>query len=99
MLREYLECSDYNGKRVVVTTVWDEKAVEHCMRYNEGDRITVSIGRIMMITPGQVTINGVLKKKGSLYGFMGNEKQAVGKAVTITARPVDVVITDRPGSL
>lgn len=98
MLREYLECSDYNGKRVVVTTVWDEKAVEHCMRYNEGDRITVSIGKDYDDNTRAVTVNGVLKKKGSLYGFMGNEKQAVGKAVTITAGPVDVVITDRPGS-
>ena len=68
------------------------------MRYNEGDRITVSIGKDYDDNTRAVTVNGVLKKKGSLYGFMGNEKQAVGKAVTITAGPVDVVITDRPGS-
>lgn len=98
MLREYLSCRDYKGKKIVVTAVWDENAVKECMKYNEGDTITVSVGKDYDENTKAVTVTGILKKKGSLYGYMGCENDAVGKSVTISVGPVDFVVIDRPGS-
>mgnify|MGYP001039488936 FL=1 len=96
MLREYLSCDNYNGKQVLVTGIWDEKAVSECMKYNEGDSISLTVGKDYDENTKAVRVNGILKKKGKLYGFIGDE--VVGLAVTISVGPVDFVIIDRPGS-
>ncbi len=98
MLREYLNCSDFSGKRVLVTAIWDEKAVAECMKYNEGDSITLTVGKDYDQNTKAVTVNGILKKKGKLHGFLGFEDKAVGLAVTVSVGPVDFVIIDKPGS-
>ncbi len=98
ILREYLNCNDYNGKRVLVTAIWDEKAVNECMRYNEGDAISVTVGKDYDQNTKAVTVKGILKKKGKLHGFIGFENDIVGQAVTVSVGPVDFVIIDKPGS-
>lgn len=98
MLREYLNCRDYNGKKVIVTAVWDEKAVAQCMKYNEGDLIEITVGKDYNENTKAVTINGILKKKGSLLGYMGCESDAIGSTVTISVGCVDCVIIDKPAS-
>jgi len=98
MLREFLSCRDYNDKKVLVTGIWDEKAVEKCMKYNEGDHITIDVGHNYDENTKSVTVSGILKKKGKLHGYLGFEDVAVGEAITITVGNVDFVILDRPGS-
>lgn len=98
MLREFLSCRDYNGKKVLVTGIWDEKAVEKCMQYNEGDHITIDVGHNYDENTKNVTVSGILKKKGKLHGYLGFEDKAVGEAITISVGNVDFVIIDRPGS-
>lgn len=98
ILREYLKMKNFNGRKVLVTSIWDEKAVEECMVYAEGETITVTVGKNYDENTKAVTVTGVLKKKGRLFGYMGCEKDAVGGAVTISTPNLDFVIIDRPGS-
>lgn len=98
MLREYLNLRDYYGKRILVTTVWDEKALEECLKYEEGEELTVSVGHDYDENTKAVEVKGRLKKKGKLFGYMGCEHDAVGDVATIETEHVDVVICGRPGS-
>ncbi|HZJ57443.1 MAG TPA: M81 family metallopeptidase, partial [Clostridia bacterium] len=98
LLREFLNSPDYKGKRIAVTGIWDEKAVARCMKHNEGDVISIKIGRNYDDNTKAVAVTGTLKKKGHLYGFIGHEKDAVGAAVTISIGYLDIVLIDRPGS-
>ena len=94
MLREYLNLREYYGKKILVTTVWDEKALEECLKYKEGDQIQVSVGHDYDDNTKAVTVKGRLKKKGKLFGYMGCEHDAVGDVVTIETEHVDVAVRD-----
>jgi len=98
MLREFLSCRDLNRKKVLVTNIWDENAVNECSKYAEGDRVALSVGTARDENCRPVKIEGVLKKKGVLNGYMGCAEDIVGKTVTISVGNLDFVITDKPGS-
>jgi len=98
LLREFLNIRDYRGKKVLVTSIWDEKAVAECMRHDEGDELTVTVGKDYDDNTRAVTVTGRLKRKGRLLGYMGCEDDAVGDCVTIESGSVDFCIISRPGS-
>lgn len=98
LLREYLKLRNCNKRKILVTSIWDENAVAKCLEQKEGDRITLSVGHDLDQNTRAVTVTGIIKKIGKLYGYMGCERDTVGIAVTIATKNVDFVITDRPGS-
>ncbi|MDR1505631.1 MAG: M81 family metallopeptidase [Treponema sp.] len=98
LLREYLSARNLNGKKVIITSIWDEKTVAECIKHREGERLTVSIGHGKNEDSKAVTVTAVLKKKGELKGYMSCETDTVGNSVTLTAGNIDIVITDKPGS-
>lgn len=98
LLREYLNLRDYKGKKILVTTVWDEKALEECLKYQEGDEVEVWVGHDYDENTKKVLVKGKLKKIGKLFGYMGCEDDAVGPLVTIDTGNVDVVICGQAGS-
>lgn len=98
LLREFLKLRDFNGRKVLVTSIWDENAVAKCLEHKEGDRITLSVGHGYDENTKAVEVTGTIKKIGRLFGYMGCEHDAVGNAVTISTENVDFVIIDRPGS-
>ena len=98
LLREFIKLRDFNGRKVLVTSIWDENAVAKCLEHKEGDRITLSVGHGYDENTKAVEVTGTIKKIGRLFGYMGCEHDAVGNAVTISTENVDFVIIDRPGS-
>lgn len=98
LLREFLKLKDYNGRKVLVTSIWDENAVAKCLEHKEGDRITLSVGHDYDENTKAVEVTGTIKKIGRLFGYMGCEHDAVGNAVTISTEHMDFVMIDRPGS-
>ena len=98
MLREYLGLREYYGKKILVTTVWDEKALTECLKYEEGDSVEVYVGHDYDENTKAVLVKGTLKKKGKLRGYMGCEQDEVGDLVTIETEHVDIVICGQPGS-
>lgn len=98
MLREFLKARNYYGKKVLVTAIWDEDAVDACMKHEEGDELTVKVGKDYDENTRAVIVHGKLKKKGNLTGYMGCETDVVGRCVTIETEHVDFCIIDHPGS-
>ena len=100
LLREFLRLreSDCYGKRALVTSIWDEKAVEEAWKHEEGETISLSVGKDHDENTRAVQVTGVLRKKGNLLGYMGCEKDIVGKCVTISVGNIDFCVIDRPGS-
>lgn len=98
ILREFLKVRDYRGKKCLVTAIWDEKAVEEAWKYEEGDTLTLSVGKDYDENTRAITVTGKLKKKGNLLGYMGCEDDATGKCVTIEVGNVDFCVIDHPGS-
>lgn len=98
ILREFLKLRSCCGKRVLVTAIWDEKAVEEAWKHEEGEVFTLTVGKDYDENTRAVTVNGRLKKKGNLMGYMGCETIAVGKCVTLQVGDVDFCVIDRPGS-
>ena len=94
LLREFLKLRDFNGRKVLVTSIWDENAVAKCLEHKEGDRITLSVGHGYDENTKAVEVTGTIKKIGRLFGYMGCEHDAVGNAVTISTENVDFVITN-----
>lgn len=98
MLREYLNLREYYGKKILVTTVWDENALAKCLEKEEGDEIEVSIGHDYDENTKAVLVKGKIKKKGKLRGYMGCEDDEVGDVVTIETEHVDIVLCGHAGS-
>ena len=98
ILREFLKVRDYNGKRVLVTAIWDEDAVETAWQHAEGEEITLKVGKDYDENTKAVQITGIIKKKGHLLGYMGCESDATGRCVTISTEHVDFCVIDHPGS-
>lgn len=98
ILREFLKLRDYNGKRVLVTAIWDEDAVNAAWAHNEGDALTLKVGKDYDENTRAVTVTGTLKKKGHLLGYMGCENDATGRCITISTEHVDFCVVDHPGS-
>lgn len=98
MLREFLKVRDYHGKRVLVTAIWDEAAVDAAWGLDEGDEITLTVGKNYDENTRAVELKGRLRRKGSLLGYLGCETDITGRCVTIETEHVDVCIIDHPGS-
>ncbi|MFR8548345.1 MAG: M81 family metallopeptidase [Lachnospiraceae bacterium] len=98
MLREYLNLREYYGKKILVTTIWDENALAVCMEHKEGDEIEISIGHDYDENTKAVLVKGKIKKKGKLRGYMGCEDDEVGDVVTIETEHVDIVLCGHAGS-
>lgn len=98
MLREFLSIRDLKGKKILVTSIWDEKCVNECWEHSIGDVFEVSVGKNYDENTKAVKIKGILKSKGSLLGYMGCEKDPVGRCVTLSVGQIDLCIIDRPGS-
>lgn len=98
ILREYLNLRNFHGRKVLVTSIWCEAAVKECLKHQEGDKITITVGNDYDENTKAIVVTGILKKKGKLFGYMGCEKDVVGEAITIETTHVDFVIIDRPGS-
>ena len=98
LLREFLKCREFYGKKVLVTNIWDAKAVKACDKWQEGESVVLDVGSDRDKDSEKVRVEGTLKKKGLLRGYMGCSEDAIGVAVTISVGNVDFVITDVPGS-
>ena len=98
LLREFLNCRDYNSKKVLVTNIWDSAAVKECEKWQEGDEITLNVGSNRDEDSASIRVQGILKKKAVLYGYLNVTSDPVGKAMTISVGSLDFVVTDMPSS-
>lgn len=83
---------------ICVSTIWSPDAMRALQGRKVNDRVRVSIGMDHDEYSRPIEVEGVLKSKGDLLGYMSSVNDKVGNTCTITVENVDIVITDQPGS-
>ncbi|WP_147917526.1 M81 family metallopeptidase [Ruania zhangjianzhongii] len=85
-------------ERVCVSTIWSPDSFLALRGHSLNDRVRVSVGMDHDEYSRPIEVEGVLKARGDLLGYMSSAKDKVGNTCTVTVGNVDVVVTDRPGS-
>lgn len=96
ILREVLRRE--TDARVCVSTIWSPAAVRVLQGHEVNERVRISIGMDFDEYSQPIEVEGVLRAKGDLLGYMSSAKDKIGEACTITVGNVDIVVTDQPGS-
>lgn len=83
---------------VCVSTIWAPGSLRTLAQHAVGEVVQVSVGMDYDEHSRPIELEGVLKARGDLLGYMSSAKDKVGNTCTITVGNVDVVVTDQPGS-
>lgn len=84
--------------RVCVSTIWSPDSLRALQGHDLNDRVRVLIGMDYDDYSRPIEVEGVLKAKGDLLGYMSSAQDTIGNTCTLSVGNVDVVVTDRPGS-
>src|SRR5690625_1833407 len=89
---------DEKDKKICVAAVFDEGTFNECSRHTVGERIIVTLGTTSYKLNKPVRLDGVLKSKGDLMGYLGFTDVKVGEVYTISIGNIDIVIANQPYS-
>mgnify|MGYP003795707049 CR=1 FL=1 len=79
-------------RNVLVGGITDSHAVELCNTLSIGEEIRLSLGAEVDKRSEHTTINGILKGKGRVLGWDGEDG---GRSVIINTEGIDVIVTER----
>ena len=85
---------DLGDKKVCIAAVFDKEAFEECNKSNIGDQIQVNVGVNYDSYSKSIPIEGVLKTKGDLMGYLGATNDKAGEVCTISAGNIDLVVAN-----
>ena len=98
LLRMFLSRQDLKGKKVCIAAIFDEEAFDECAKCAIGQNVRVNVGINYDENSKSVLVEGVLKAKGALMGYLGSTSDKVGEVCTVSCGQVDVVIANRGDS-
>lgn len=94
VLLEKLLNTDLQGKKALLTAIYDKKAFEVCSKYSIGDEVSLHVGVDRDEDSKSLAIKGTLKAKGDLLGYLGATTDKVGEVCTVSVGNLDVVIAN-----
>lgn len=94
VLLEMLLNRDLGEKKVCISAIWDKKAFEECETLSIGDQVKTSVGVNNDQSSKSIPIQGTLKAKGDLMGYLGATSDKVGEVCTISLGNIDLVIAN-----
>jgi len=97
LLRKMLN-QNLKGKKVLIASILDKSAFEKLKESTIGDKVAVSVGGGYDKNSEKVHLQGVLKAKGSLLGYLNAENDVVGEVCTVSLNDLDVVVANRGDS-
>lgn len=83
---------------ILVSTIWSPHTMRALQDNVVNDRVRVTIGMDHDEYSRPIEVEGVIKAKGDLLGYMSSVNDKVGNTCTLSVGNVDIVITDQPGS-
>lgn len=89
---------DIGDKKIAVAAILDRDACKELSEYEVGDKVSIDVGINHDENSAPVRLDGVLKNKGDLMGFLSSKDDVVGNAITVSVGNVDVVVTDQGDS-
>src|SRR5699024_4699183 len=81
-------------KKVVVAAVYDSQAFEELKQKKVGDSVNVELGTHIDNDSQPVVLEGTLKAKGDLLGYLNATNDKVGDVCTVSVGNLDVVIAN-----
>ena len=97
LLRLVME-KDLGDKRVAVAGILDRDACKELSQYEVGEKVSIDVGINHDENSAPVRLDGVLKNKGDLMGFLSSKDDVVGNAITVSVGNLDVVVQDQGDS-
>jgi len=85
---------DLGKKKAVIAAVYDAKAYEELNQKTVGDKVNVEIGTNIDEYSQPVVLEGTLKAKGDLLGYLNATNDKVGDVCTVSVGNLDVVIAN-----
>lgn len=82
-------------KKVVIAAIHDVNAFETLNAYEIGDKVSVKVGMDYDESSAPILLEGTLKTKGDLLGYLNATNDKVGEVCTVSIGNVDVVIANR----
>lgn len=95
-LRMFLDRSSTNGRKVLVSTIFDPVACNMLMRYEQGDQVDIMVGMGIDEDSSPVRIKGVLKSKGKAIKGLPFDlnSEEYGNSVLVSLGDIDISVTD-----
>lgn len=94
-LEKILKRRNTMDKKVCVAAIFDEDAYNYCAKKDVGELISVSVGTNTSDLSKPIQIEGKLKSKGDLMGYLGFTNEKVGEVCTISIGNIDIVIANK----
>ncbi|NLY45585.1 MAG: M81 family metallopeptidase [Tissierella sp.] len=98
MLLQILMNKNIGNKKVAVAGILDRDACKKLSEYEVGEEVIIDVGIGYDKDSAPVRLEGVLKVKGDLLGFLSSKNDVVGNANTVSVGNIDVVITNQGDS-
>lgn len=95
LLRSFLNQRELNNKKICFSAIFDSASYQKCSQYAIGDTVSIEIGTDHTKDSAVVSIDGVLKAKGDLLGYLGGTSDYVGKTCTVSFGNIDIVIANK----
>lgn len=94
VLLQLFKEKNVDSKKVVIAAIHDVKAFETLNTCEIGDNVSIQVGMNYDKDSTPVTLEGTLKAKGDLLGYLNATNDKVGEACTVSVGNVDVVIAN-----
>lgn len=97
-LLKLIKNTDTQGKKILVAAIFDEVALETLNAYELGMGVTVKLGKNIDEDSQSITLEGTLKAKGDLLGYLNASTDKTGNVCTVSNGDLDVVVADNGSS-
>lgn len=95
VLLDLFKNKDIAQKRVLIAAIHDTNAFSVLDTHEIGDAVSVKVGMNYDVNSCPVVIEGTLKAKGDLLGYLNATNDKVGEVCTVGMGNVDIVIANR----
>lgn len=98
LLLQSLKDRDLQGKKVLVSAVYDSESFRTLNLCEVGDQVSVKVGAGIDENSKPVELEGTLKVKGELLGYLNASNDKVGETCMISIGNLDVIVANRGDS-
>lgn len=92
---QLLKDKKLEGKKVLISAIYDADAFRQLNEHRVGDHVAVNVGANIDENSAPVELEGTLKAKGDLLGYLNATNDKVGETCTVSVGDLDVIIANR----
>ncbi|GAB3063898.1 M81 family metallopeptidase [Virgibacillus ainsalahensis] len=94
LLLRWFKERDLQDKKVLISAVYDAEAFHQLSSHEVGDQVTVKVGTNIDKDSAPVELEGTIKAKGDLLGYLNATNDKVGETCILSIGNLDVIISN-----